>query len=183
MDHARGGAVHVAGAAIPPMADTFMHRAFVSLGSNIGDGPKMLDLALAAFRAFEGIELLRVSSLYVTEAWGRTDQPDFTNAVAEIDTPLGPHQLLDSLLQMEFELGRKRDSGAWGPRVIDLDLLSYEEEQLASAHLILPHPHMHERAFVLIPLLELQPDFEIPGLGSAAQWAQKLSNQSVQRIL
>ena len=143
----------------------------------------MLQLALAALRSAAGIELLQVSSFYLTAAWGRTDQADFTNAVAEIDTSLSPHQLLDSLLQIELELGRKRDNEPWGPREIDLDLLSYEKEQLDSVILTVPHPHMHERAFVLVPLLELQPEFEIPGLGPAAQWLEKLQKQPVQRIL
>lgn len=159
------------------------HRAFVGLGSNIGDGPKMLQLALAALQSAEGIELLRVSSFYVSAAWGRADQADFTNAVAEIDAALTPHQLLDTLLQIEKQLGRKRDSGVWGPRIIDLDLLSYAEEKIDSANLILPHPCMHERAFVLIPLLQLQPEFEIPGLGAAAQWAEKLQNQPIRQII
>jgi len=82
-----------------------------------------------------------------------------------------------------LNLGRKRDSERWGPRNIDLDLLSYEKEQLESASLVLPHPHMHERAFVLVPLLELQPEFEIPGLGPAAQWLGKLQKQPLQLIL
>jgi len=160
-----------------------MHRAFVGLGSNIGDGPTALQLALTALSIHDGIELLQVSSFYVTAAWGRTDQADFTNAVAEIDTSLSPHQLLDSLLQVELELGRKRAVGVWGPREIDLDLLAYANEQIESAELILPHPHMHERAFVLVPLLELQPGFEIPGLGPAGQWLQKLEDQPILRII
>lgn len=143
----------------------------------------MLQLALAALRSAAGIELLQVSSFYSSAAWGRTNQADFTNAVAEIYTSLRPHELLDRLLQIELNLGRKRDSERWGPRNIDLDLLSYEKEQLESASLVLPHPHMHERAFVLVPLLELQPEFEIPGLGPAAQWLEKLQKQPLQLIL
>lgn len=143
----------------------------------------MLQLALAALRSAAGIELLRVSSFYSSAAWGRTNQADFTNAVAEIYTSLRPHELLDRLLQIELNLGRKRDSERWGPRNIDLDLLSYEKERLESASLVLPHPHMHERAFVLVPLLELQPEFEIPGLGPAAQWLEKLQKQPLHLIL
>ncbi len=158
-------------------------RAYIGLGSNMGDGAEAIRRALAVLQSADDIELLRVSSLYSTAAWGRTEQPDFTNAVAEISTSMTAQQLLQKLLQLESELGRTRDRGHWGPRLIDLDILSYASEQISTANLTLPHPRMHERAFVLIPLLELEPDYSIAGLGSAQEWLEKLQNQPVQRIM
>ncbi len=157
-------------------------RCFIGLGSNIGDGPAVIEQALVALAKVSAVELIQRSSLYRSAAWGRTDQADFTNAVAEIKTTLTAADLLQTLLQIETELGRTRDTGHWGPRLIDLDLLSYANEQINSENLIVPHPRMHLRAFVLIPLLELQPEFEIPGLGSAQEWLAKLQDQSVNRI-
>jgi 2-amino-4-hydroxy-6-hydroxymethyldihydropteridine diphosphokinase len=154
-------------------------RCFVGLGSNIGDGPGIIRQALDALAKDKDVEVLRVSSLYSTKAWGRTDQPDFTNAVVELTTVLTAHQLLQKLLQVESGLGRTRDTGRWGPRSIDLDLLTFSNEQIHSAELTVPHPRLHERAFVLDPLLELEPGFEIPGLGSARKWAEKLQKQAV----
>ncbi|MDZ4728735.1 MAG: 2-amino-4-hydroxy-6-hydroxymethyldihydropteridine diphosphokinase [Xanthomonadales bacterium] len=155
---------------------------FIGLGSNIGDGLGIIRQALEALAQNNAINVLRVSSMYCTAAWGRPDQPDFTNAVAEITTTLSGQQLLQSLLQLELELGRTRDTGHWGPRLIDLDLLTYADEQISSPELTVPHPRMHERAFVLVPLLELESEFEIPGLGSAREWQKKLQKQLIQRI-
>lgn len=155
------------------------NRCFIGLGSNIGDGSGIIRQALEVLTQNDAIDVLRVSSLYRTTAWGRTDQADFTNAVAELATTLSAEQLLSQLLQLESELGRRRDTGHWGPRSIDLDLLTFGQEQISSPDLTVPHPHMHERAFVLVPLLELEPDFKIPGLGSAQSWQDKLKNQTV----
>jgi len=161
----------------------FAHKAFIGLGSNVGDGTAEIQKALTSLQSADGIEVLRVSSLYSTAAWGRTDQADFTNAVAEISTNLSALQLLQVLLELEAGMGRTRDSGHWGPRLIDLDILSYGQEHLSTTELILPHPRMHERAFVLIPLLELEPEFEIPGLGPASKWLENLPDQRVRRII
>jgi 2-amino-4-hydroxy-6-hydroxymethyldihydropteridine diphosphokinase len=155
------------------------NRCFIGLGSNIGDGPGIIRQALEVLTQNDAIDVLRVSSLYRTAAWGRTDQADFTNSVAELATTLSAEQLLSQLLQLESELGRKRDTGHWGPRMIDLDLLTFGQEQISSPELTVPHPHMHERAFVLVPLLELEPDFTIPGLGRAQSWQDELKDQTV----
>lgn len=104
--------------------------------------------------------------MYRTPAWGKTDQADFFNAVAGIRYRGEPESLLKLLLSIEDSLGRLRGE-KWGPRLIDLDLLSFDGLQLDTPDLRLPHPHMHERAFVLVPLLELEPDFQIPGRGRA----------------
>jgi len=155
-------------------------RCFVGLGSNIGDGPEILEQAMLALAKVPGIELRRQSSLYRSAAWGRTDQADFTNAVVEISSRLAPLDLLQKLLQIETEMGRTRDSGHWGPRLIDLDLLCYADLQIETPELVLPHPRMHQRAFVLVPLLELEPDVEIPGVGLARKSLEKLDPQEVQ---
>lgn len=160
----------------------FGQRCFIGLGSNIGDGLEIIRQALEALAQSDAINFMRVSSMYRTAAWGRIDQPDFTNAVAEITTMLSAQQLLQNLLQLELELGRTRDTGHWGPRLIDLDLLTYADKQISSPELTVPHPRMHERAFVLVPLLELESEFEIPGLGSAQEWQKKLKKQLIQRI-
>jgi 2-amino-4-hydroxy-6-hydroxymethyldihydropteridine diphosphokinase len=110
------------------------------------------------------------------------DQPDFTNAVAELETSLKPEQLLQTLLDCEAALGRDRVGGRWGPRRIDLDLLCFGEHRLRTSRLELPHPRMQDRAFVLIPLLELEPEFEIPGIGRARACLDALEPQRVTPI-
>lgn len=121
------------------------------------------------------IEVLRRSRCYRSAPWGLPDQPDFVNAVAELETGLQPLPLLRLLLKIEISLGRERQGPQWGPRCIDLDVLTYDELRLESAELILPHPHMHQRAFVLVPLLELEPDFVIPGRGTAAECLEQIN--------
>lgn len=138
-----------------------MARAYIGLGSNLGDCAAHLEAALALLRAQPGLELLRVSRLRWTRPVGVTDQPDFLNGVAELETSLPPHQLLDLLLSIENQLGRVRTQ-RWGPRVVDLDLLLVDEMVVADARLQLPHPRMHERRFVLEPLAELAPALRHP---------------------
>ena len=157
-------------------------RCFIGLGSNIGDGPGIFRKALARLGDDPAIEVVRASSSYRTAAWGRTDQPDFTNAVAEVTTTLSAPELLHQLLQLEAELGRNRDTGRWGPRLLDLDLLTFADEIICTPELNVPHPRMHQRAFVLVPLLELEPEFEIPGLGSAGDCLDRLEFQQIAKI-
>lgn len=126
------------------------------------------------------IDVHAVSSLYRTPPWGVTDQPCFFNAVARLITGLAPPKVLERLLALETRLGRVRLPGErWGPRVIDLDLLVQGETRSASATLELPHPRMHERAFVLIPLLELAPNFQIPGIGDARDCLARLEPEGI----
>ena len=124
----------------------------------------MLRAALSSLDDLPTMEVRRVSSLYETAAVGVTDQPDFLNAVAEVDTPLSATALLDALLNLENLLGRVR-TFRWGPRVIDLDLLLYSCEQITLPRLTVPHPRLRERAFVLIPLAEIAPQLTLPGDG------------------
>jgi 2-amino-4-hydroxy-6-hydroxymethyldihydropteridine diphosphokinase len=147
-----------------------LHKAFVGLGGNM-DGPlggprEYIIAALDRLGGSEGIESLRSSGLYRTAPWGKSDQHDFLNAVAELHCTLDAEALLDTLLELELELGRRRGK-RWGPRLIDLDLLSFDILEHQNDRLTLPHPRMHQRAFVLVPLLELEPEFLIPGRGRA----------------
>jgi 2-amino-4-hydroxy-6-hydroxymethyldihydropteridine diphosphokinase len=131
--------------------------AYIGLGSNLGDRRAMIAGAL------ERLGPRRVSTIVETEPWGVVDQPRFLNAVAEIETDLEPAELLDRLLDVERGLGRVRNE-RWGPRTIDLDLLLYGDRRIASDALSVPHPHLHERKFVLEGLAELCPDRTVPGL-------------------
>ncbi len=148
--------------------------AWIALGGNRGDSDRLLDLALAELDAVTGISVLRRSLSYRSPPWGVVEQPDFVNAVAELDADMGPLELLGVLQGVEQHLGRRRSGKRWGPRCIDLDLLTYEDMRLESAKLELPHREMHRRAFVLVPLLELEPGFVIPGRGSASDWLSRV---------
>ena len=132
--------------------------AYIGLGSNLGDRQAMIAGALERLRP------RRVSAVIETDPVGRTDQPRFLNAVAELETSLDPDALLRRLLELEGELGRVR-AERWGPRTIDLDLLLYEDRRVDSETLSVPHPELHRRRFVLQGLAELCPDRTVPGLG------------------
>ena len=150
-------------------------QAWIGLGGNRGNPARLLEKAIVCLDSMPETSVRQRSRLYRTEPWGLTDQPDFLNAVAMLETELGPKALLQSILDIEAELGRVREGPRWGPRHLDLDLLSYEDVKLESAALTLPHPHLHERAFVLVPLLELAPGFHIPGVGPAAACLAQLT--------
>jgi 2-amino-4-hydroxy-6-hydroxymethyldihydropteridine diphosphokinase len=141
-------------------------RAFVGLGSNLGDREATIRAAVAELQAAEGVEVVGVSSLVDTEPVGYTDQPRFLNGVAALDTGLGARTLLDLLLAVEARFGRDRASvPAQGPRTLDLDLLLYGDAQIDEPGLRVPHPRLHERPFVLEPLAELAPALDVPGKG------------------
>jgi 2-amino-4-hydroxy-6-hydroxymethyldihydropteridine diphosphokinase len=144
--------------------------AYVGLGANLGDREGSIR------RAAELLGARRLSTIIETPPWGITDQPDFLNAVAEVETDLGPRPLLDRLLEVERELGRVRDGKRWGPRTIDLDLLVYGGETSDVPALQLPHPRLHERLFVLVPLAELAPELVVPGRGRVANLLTKLQS-------
>jgi 2-amino-4-hydroxy-6-hydroxymethyldihydropteridine diphosphokinase len=140
-----------------------MARAFVGLGSNLGDRESLIR------RAAELIGARRLSTVIETDPWGHEDQPRFLNAVAEIETPLTARQLLDHLLDVERRLGRERIGPKWGPRTIDLDLLVYGEETIDEPGLVVPHPRLTQRLFALGPLAELVPSLKIPGNGTVQE--------------
>jgi len=157
-------------------------QAWIGLGGNRENTAHLLEEACRHIDRLPGTSVRQRSGLYRSKPWGLRDQPDFVNAVARLETALGPRDLLRSLLAVETELGRVRSGQRWGPRSIDIDLLSYEDVILASVELTLPHPHMHERAFVLVPLLELAPDFRIPGLGPAAGHLARLTAEEIKSV-
>lgn len=146
------------------------NKAYIALGSNMGDAAKNLNDALKALDLVPGVTVTKVSKYYITEPWGYADQPDFTNACCEVETSLSPEALLGVCLGVEAGMGRVRQIKN-GPRVIDLDLLLYGEECRNTEELILPHPRMMERAFVLQPLNDLAEDGRIGGLDVASALA------------
>ena len=155
--------------------------AYVALGSNL-DNPKMqIQDAFAELDEIDKTHLLRTSSLYGSAPWGYTNQPDFVNAVAEIETELAPRALLDELLKIETWHGRER-SFANAPRTLDLDIALYGDEIIVEQGLQIPHPRMHERAFVLVPLAELAPGLEIPGHGAIVKLLQHCQDPSLVRL-
>ncbi len=139
-------------------------KVYLGLGSNLGERESMIRQALEALSQLPDTELVRASSLYDTEPVGDVDQPNFLNAVAELDTELSPEQLLWNLQLIEKRLGRER-TRRWGPRTIDLDLLLYGDEVIEEDALRVPHPELTRRAFVLVPLVELEPTLVHPGTG------------------
>ena len=143
-----------------------MARAFIALGSNLGDREGTIRAAAAELGAAAGVEVVAVSSLEETDPVGYLDQPRFLNAAAELRTELEPRALLELLLAVEARFGRDRSAGPpQGPRTLDLDLLLYDSKRLDEPGLELPHPRLHERLFVLRPLAELDPALEVPGKG------------------
>jgi 2-amino-4-hydroxy-6-hydroxymethyldihydropteridine diphosphokinase len=136
-------------------------RAFVGLGSNLGDRLENLRRALRLLEE-RGVRVLRSSRVYETDAVGGPPQPDYLNAVAEVETGGTPRSLLEACLETERALGRVRTE-RWGPRVIDMDVLTFGSEEINEPGLQVPHPRMHERGFVLVPLLELEADPPLPG--------------------
>ena len=138
-------------------------RAYVGLGSNLGEREATLWKALEGLGATQGIEVLAVSSFRETDPVGVVDQPRFVNAAAALETSLSPRELFERLLDVERSLGRDRAvEERWGPRAVDLDLLLYGSESIDEPGLEVPHPRLAERAFVLEPLLELDPDLRLP---------------------
>ena len=146
------------------------NKAYIALGSNMGDAAENLNDALKALDLVPGVTVTKVSKYYITEPWGYADQPDFTNACCEVETSLSPEALLGVCLGVEAGMGRVRQIKN-GPRVIDLDLLLYGEECRNTEELILPHPRMTEREFVLLPLNDLAVNGKIGELDVASALA------------
>ncbi len=157
-------------------------QVFIALGANMAHPAKQLRRAIALICLLPGTRLVKTSSFYSTAPQGYVDQPDFINAVAEIATTLSAHELLEALLAIESALGRERKI-VNGPRVIDLDLLLYGNDVINKGGLQVPHPRMHDRAFVLVPLAEIAPDTAIPGQGRAAALLPAVADQPITRLL
>jgi len=156
-------------------------RACVGLGGNVGDPAATLRAALEDLDQLPHTRLLRASRLYRTPAWGLTEQPDFINAAALLETDLDARALLDGLLAIERAFGRERRE-RWGPRILDLDLLLYGDARIDEPGLHVPHPHLHERAFALVPLVDAWPEARIPGLGPAQEALAKLDRGGVEVV-
>ena len=156
-------------------------KAFIGLGANLGDPESQVRRALAALAELPGTRLLAASSLYRSAPVGVIAQPEFINAVAAAETTLTARALLEALLAAERRFGRRRDfPGA--PRTLDLDLLLYGDRVIAEPGLVVPHPRMHERAFVLAPLAEIAPDIAIPGKGRAGALLAACTDQKIEKI-
>lgn len=139
--------------------------AYIGLGSNLENPLQQIKTAINDLQSLADINIVSVSSLYQSPPMGPADQPDYINAVLVLETSLNPHQLLDALQSVEQLHGRVRKRH-WGERTLDLDILLYDDQILDDERLKIPHPGMHERAFVLYPLAEIAPDIEIPGIGT-----------------
>ena len=162
------------------MNPALAHRAYVGLGANLGDARATLEAALKDMAAAPGVAVAAVSSFWRSapvDAGG----PDFVNACAELHTALEPEALLQLLQQIEQVHGRQRPYRN-APRTLDLDLLLYDELSWHSPTLVLPHPRLHERAFVLRPLAEIAPALQLPALGPLATWLQATAGQSLHRL-
>lgn len=159
-----------------------MSTAYVALGSNLQSPAAQIRQAMDELDALAGTRVLRRSSLYHSPPVGYADQPDFINAAVALDTTLTPQDLLAQLLALEQRHGRERPFPN-APRPLDLDLLLYDDLQLAGSTLQLPHPRMHERAFVLLPLAEIAPDLVIPGTSqTVAALARACPRQGVSKL-
>src|SRR6478609_4150733 len=139
-----------------------MSRVFLLLGSNLGNAELHLKDATEAIRIQAGL-IIQASSIYSTKAWGKTDQPDFLNQVIEISCDQTPHELLGLLLKIEIDLGRVRKE-KWGARLIDIDILFFDNEHILESDLKIPHPEIANRRFTLVPLAEIAPDLIHPVL-------------------
>jgi 2-amino-4-hydroxy-6-hydroxymethyldihydropteridine diphosphokinase len=161
---------------IPSMAE-----AFVGLGANLEDPLRQVNQAILELHDIERTGVLAVSSLYRSAPVGYADQPDFINAVVKVESQLTPQELLDALHVIENRHGRRR-SGRNAPRTLDLDLLLYDALVLDEDGLILPHPRMHERAFVLLPLAEIAPDACLPGRPPLSQLLAQVDHSGVVKL-
>lgn len=157
-----------------------MISVYLSLGSNIGDKKAYLEAALERLNQLPQTSLVAVSSFYETAAWGKTDQDNFLNICCQLKTELAAQQLLIECQQIEKNLHRVRYEH-WGPRTIDIDILLYGSEHIATESLKVPHPYMTERAFVLVPLFEIAPSLEICG-HSITSYLKTLNLEEVRKL-
>lgn len=138
-----------------------MQKVFILLGSNMGDSLQQLQTAIN-YMPTNNLRVVKYSNVYKTKAWGNTNQNDFLNAVVEVHTNLSPEQTLQTLLTIEEKMGRVRTEEKWQPRIIDLDILYYNQEIIDIPHLKIPHPYIAMRMFTLVPLCDIAPNFMHP---------------------
>lgn len=157
-----------------------MTRAVLGLGGNIGDSRGTMAAALSRLAENPAISVIAVSPLYETPPWGRTDQPPFLNAAALVETSLPARDLLEAILDVERSLGRERTE-RWGPRIVDIDILFFGDETIDEPRLQVPHPHLHERAFALRPLVDVMPDGAFRGRRADA-WLAELDQAGMTEV-
>ena len=164
------------------------NKAFLSLGTNMGDREDNLTKALNLLKKHPNIKVVNVSSIYETDPVGYENQADFLNIVVEIKTDVNAIELLNISQEIEEQLGRKREI-RWGPRIIDLDILLYNDENIETEHLTIPHPRMFERGFVMVPLIEIYPGIledknrsikDLTGQKGVRLWKQKIGEEELE---
>lgn len=138
--------------------------------------------AIRAIAAQPETRIAAISPAYHTSPWGKTDQPEFLNAVVRVETGLDASSLMTRLLAIESELGRQRSAEQWGPRIIDLDLLVFGQEAIDREGLVVPHPRLAERAFVLVPLNDLSPELQVPGAGRVDELLAALDDRELDTV-
>ena len=156
--------------------------AYIGLGSNLDQPAQQLETAFTALNKISNSRVVNRSSLYSSKPMGPADQPDYVNAVAELETALDPQHLLLAMQAIELLQGRDRSGERWGPRTLDLDLLLYGDEVIDTENLQVPHPGITERDFVLIPLAEIAPDVIVPGQPPMKQLLKACTNYDLVRL-
>jgi 2-amino-4-hydroxy-6-hydroxymethyldihydropteridine diphosphokinase len=159
-----------------------MKTIYISIGSNLDQPIQHVRTAIRELGQYDRFTLLASSSLYRSSPLGPEDQPDYINAVIAIKTDLGEHAVLDALQALESRHGRVRDGERWGPRTLDLDVLLVDDKIINTDRLIIPHPGLHERSFVLYPLQEIAPGLSIPGHGSIDELIAQCDHEGLERI-
>ncbi|RZU98967.1 2-amino-4-hydroxy-6-hydroxymethyldihydropteridine diphosphokinase [Spiribacter vilamensis] len=154
-------------------------RAFIGIGSNLDDPAAQVRRAVTALDTLAGCRCVAVSRRYRNPPMGPADQPDYVNAVAALDTTRAAHDLLAGLQALEAAAGRERNGRRWGPRPLDLDLLLYDDAQIDTEDLTVPHPGVTVRAFVIVPLAEIDPDRRVPGAGRAGDLAAAVDDSGL----
>lgn len=156
--------------------------AYVALGSNLSDPERQVEAAFTALATLQATRLVARSGLWRSRPMGPQDQPPFVNAAAGLLTTVGPHELLASLQALERRLGKTPPAVRWGPRVIDLDLLAFGDLEVAEPGLVLPHPGLHQRNFVLYPLCEIAAELRVPGLARVRRLRERVSPAGIERL-
>ena len=158
-----------------------MTTVYIGLGSNLDDPETHIDMAINDLSRIPQTKLMDKSSLYKSQPLGPQEQPDFINSVAKLETVLPANVLLEYLQEIEYDHGRQREI-KWGPRTLDLDMLLYGDMKISESNLVIPHPHIASRHFVLCPLMEIDPDVEIPEQGNVSDLFAKLGVDAPERI-
>ncbi len=159
-----------------------METVYIGLGSNLGDSQGQLTSALEAMDQLGSTRVQAVSSMYASKPMGPQDQPDYVNAVAQLETQLSPAALLRSLQKIEQDHHRQRKDERWGPRTLDLDILLFGDQKIDTPDLVIPHYGMAEREFVLVPLFELSPSMIMPDGKPIAKWVARCSLDGLRRL-